>query len=412
MTQSVSSPRTPAFLLAFALANAGGVLAYLPFLSLLLPLKVEAMAGADRVTVLSAVLAGGAIAAGAGNILVGLAIDRSVARVGARNGFWGGGLRPWIAAGMVATALSFALILAAHTPAALFLAVIAFELALNVMIAPVAMVLVNDVPDAQKGLAGGLLTLGQPMAMLAGTVLVPLYERSEAGAYGAIGLGICLLALPIVATRAQSPSLPVALSPKASAVADLPGMARGDLTWLMLSRLLLLTANCILGVILIYYFENLLQGLTAGAVARRVGVVSVIAYVVAVPIAVVLGAKTVNRARRKAFAMAAALVAGGTVVMIVLAPRWEWAAIGYALFVCTLQVYTSQHSALVAQALRRPRHRARDLGYQNLANTVPAVIAPMIVVAVYRYAAMPALIWTMAGLALASVIALSRVRVD
>ena len=166
-------------------------------------------------------------------------------------------------------------------------------------------------------------------------------------------------------------------------------------------------------MILIYYFENLLQGLTAGAVARRVGVVSVIAFVVAVPDRGPAGPQKPQTAPgARAFAMIAALVAGATVMMIVLVPRWEWAAIGYALFICTIQVYTSQHSALVAQALRKPRHRARDLGYQNLANTVPAVLAPMIVVAVYRYAAMPALIWTMAGLALASVIALARVRVD
>ena len=60
----------------------------------------------------------------------------------------------------------------------------------------------------RKAWPGGLLTLGQPMAMLAGTVLVPLYERSEAGAYGAIGLGICVLALPLVVSRAR----PVVLS--------------------------------------------------------------------------------------------------------------------------------------------------------------------------------------------------------
>ncbi len=98
--------------------------------------------------------------------------------------------------------------------------------------------------------------------------------------------------------------------------------------------------------------------------------------------------------------------------MIALSPHWQWAAIGYALFVCTIQVYTSQQSALVAQGLRKPRHRARDLGFQNLANTAPAVIAPMIVVAVYRYATLPALIWTMAALSLASAIALARVAAD
>ena len=147
MTHSASRPRSPAFLLAFALANAGGVLAYLPFLSLCcLPLKVEAMAGETRVTVLSFSSGGrgdcgrgGQYSGRAGRLIaVFYAVSPAGGSVTGR-----GGLRAWIAAGMVATALSFALILVAHTPAALFLAVIAFELALNVLIAPVAMVLVD-----------------------------------------------------------------------------------------------------------------------------------------------------------------------------------------------------------------------------------------------------------------------------
>jgi len=399
-TKRADTRRSPGFLLGFAMANAGSVLAYLPFLSLLLPLKVEAMAGADRVAVLSVILGGGAIAAGAGNILVGLLIDRSLARSHGT----GGGLRAWIAAGVATTMLSFGLIRAAHTPLTLFLAVVAFELALNVLISPVALLLVDEVPDAQKGLAGGLLTLGQPLGMLAATALVPLYENSEAAAYGAIGLGTCALVLPLVKTRARPTSPPAAT--------DAPAVARRDLAWLLVSRLLLLTANCILGGILVYYFEGLSVALTAGAVARRVGVLAMIAYAVAAPIAVLLGAKTVTRATRKAFAIIAALCAGATVVMIVLVPRWEWAATGYVLFVCAVQVYTSQQSALVAQALRKPRHRARDLGFQNLANTAPAILGPLLVVTLYRYAAMPALIWTMAGLSLASALALSRARLE
>ena len=37
--------RSPGFLLIYALANAGGVIGYLPLLTLLLAIKVEALAG-------------------------------------------------------------------------------------------------------------------------------------------------------------------------------------------------------------------------------------------------------------------------------------------------------------------------------------------------------------------------------
>ncbi|PAV67332.1 hypothetical protein WR25_08056 [Diploscapter pachys] len=40
--------RSPGFLGAVALANAGGVIAYLPLLTLLLPLKVEGLSATGR----------------------------------------------------------------------------------------------------------------------------------------------------------------------------------------------------------------------------------------------------------------------------------------------------------------------------------------------------------------------------
>jgi MFS family permease len=133
-------------MLAYALANAGGVLAYLPFLTLLLPLKVEALVGPARVAVLSVILIGGAVAASIGNILVGMVIDRSYAR--------GGGRRGWIVLGAAALTVSYALVLAARSPVMLFAAVVVFQLALNVMLSPIGAVMVDEVPDGQKGLAG------------------------------------------------------------------------------------------------------------------------------------------------------------------------------------------------------------------------------------------------------------------
>ena len=55
--------RVTGFLLRNALANAGGMVAFLPLLSLLLPIKVEAIAGDARMTVLTAAVLAGALAA-------------------------------------------------------------------------------------------------------------------------------------------------------------------------------------------------------------------------------------------------------------------------------------------------------------------------------------------------------------
>lgn len=381
-------------MLAYALANAGGVLAYLPFLTLLLPLKVEALVGPARVAVLSVILIGGAVAASIGNILVGMVIDRSYAR--------GGGRRGWIVLGAAALTVSYALVLAARSPVMLFAAVVVFQLALNVMLSPIGAVMVDEVPDGQKGLAGGLLAFAQPMAMMAAVALVGLYEWGEGAAYLVVSLGVALLVLPLLLAGAR----PVSMTQGEAQ----SSMSRADLVWVGLSRLMLMTANSILAGVLVYYFESLSGAVTAGTVARRVGMVSMLANAAAVPVAVSIGALSADGRRRKLFVMIAAVLAGGALCMMLLTHSWQWAALGYGLFVCALQLYASQHSAIVAQALRRPEHRARDLGLQNLANTIPAVIGPMIILLLHASADLHVLIWAMLLLVAGCVLTLAKVR--
>ena len=65
------------FLLLNALANGGGVIAFLPLLSLLLPLKIERIAGDARIDVLTATVIVGALVASGSNILFGWLSDRA-----------------------------------------------------------------------------------------------------------------------------------------------------------------------------------------------------------------------------------------------------------------------------------------------------------------------------------------------
>jgi predicted RecA/RadA family phage recombinase len=284
----------------------------------------------------------------------------------------------------------------------LFMAVVMFQLALNVMLSPIGAVMVDEVPDGQKGLAGGLLAFAQPMAMMAAVALVGLYEWGEGAAYLAVSLGVVVLLLPLLLAGAK----PVSVAEgEVQAV-----MSRGDLVWVGVSRLMLMTANSILAGVLVYYFESLSWAVTAGTVARRVGVVSMLANAAAVPVAVLIGALPADGRRRKLFVMAAALMAGGALALMLMTRSWQLAALGYGLFVCALQVYASQHSAIVAQALRRPDHRARDLGLQNLANTIPAVIGPMIILLLHASADLHALIWAMLLLVVGCVLTLTKVR--
>ncbi len=76
------------FLLIYAIAHAGGVMAYLPLLSMLLPMKIEGVSGDARLDIFTATVVAGAIAASLCSILFGWLSDRSVARAGAVAAGW------------------------------------------------------------------------------------------------------------------------------------------------------------------------------------------------------------------------------------------------------------------------------------------------------------------------------------
>ncbi|KTT69432.1 hypothetical protein NS319_10530 [Sphingomonas sanguinis] len=69
--------RTPLPLWLFALANIGGVIAYWPLLTLLVPMRVEVVSPDERIALLSLIAVAGAVAASGANILFGWLSDRS-----------------------------------------------------------------------------------------------------------------------------------------------------------------------------------------------------------------------------------------------------------------------------------------------------------------------------------------------
>ena len=119
-------PQIRLFLWLYALAWAGGAVAYVPFLTILLPMKLAAMAGADKVESLAKMTFCGALAASAGGILFGWLSDRTRDR------------RRWIVAGLVGTIALMLCVPLVDQPLPLLLLIVAWQLALNMMLAPLA----------------------------------------------------------------------------------------------------------------------------------------------------------------------------------------------------------------------------------------------------------------------------------
>lgn len=87
MADAAPARQDTRFLLLYALALAGGAMAYVPFLTILMPMRVAEMAGAAKVEWLAYATFAGEIAASVSNIGFGWLSDRSGVRV------------PWIMAG-------------------------------------------------------------------------------------------------------------------------------------------------------------------------------------------------------------------------------------------------------------------------------------------------------------------------
>ncbi|GAA4768943.1 MFS transporter [Stakelama sediminis] len=354
--------RSFAFLLIYGIANIGGVVAYMPLLSLLLPVKVEAIAGAGRLGVFTACVVAGGVAAALSNILFGWLSDRSLAH--------GKGRRRWMLAGLVALAAALTGIVAAASPYAIVAAIVAFQIAVNILLAPLLAIMADEIPDAQKGVASGLLSLGRPVAaaLSAALVALPLIGEGARLLLVLLAVIVCVLPLMLVPARRVESAVPVA---------EQRYLLRYDLTMAWGARFLIQVAGAVLSVYLLYYFQSL-SNEPAETMAARVGNVFTIAYLLPVPIALAIGRASDRIGRRKPFLLATAAVAAIGLGGMALAQDWIAGAVAFCVYASGAEAFLALHAGFAMQLLPDPRHRGRDLGILNLTNTLPSVLGPVI----------------------------------
>ncbi|WP_421731263.1 MFS transporter [Brevundimonas sp.] len=390
-----SQRRSWRYLLLYALAYGGGVIAYVPLLSLLLPLKVEEIAMADKVALLSLTTLAGAVAASVTNILAGMLSDRSVAR--------GKGRRGWVLGGMVATLVSFVGLRLCDSPASLVLAIIVFQVALNVMLGPLVAIAADEVPDDQKGVMGGLLGSAYPLGSIAAILITAtpgLTETTQLMVVGALVSAGLLPFLILLRPMRVSEGAIVALSaPQPRAV------GRRNLALVWAARLLVQMAGIILFAFFLFYFESVDH---SGAVsdtrklAGRIAWLSGLVTVLTVPLSILIGRASDRIGKRKPFLIWTAGIAVLGLVIMAAFPRWTPAATGYVMFSCASGVFLALQAAYAMQLLPAPGHRGRDLGILNLANTGPAILGPTLTFAVVTAYGFGPLILTLAALTAAA----------
>ncbi len=348
------------FIALYALAAGGGSVAYVPLLTVLLPLKITQLQGTEDVAALASVTFFGAIIASIANILFGWLSDRSRSRM------------PWIIAGLFTS--SGLLIAIGHTEGVweLIVLIMLWQMGLNMMLGPLIAWAGDCFPDSQKGLLGGALSLAPALGALAGSLVT--FELLVPSSYrlGFVALLVILLVLPavIVGRNRMRPTLMHASSRDETEQASKAAGATVVRMWI--ARFLVQIAEAGLFAFLLFWLRSLSQGIHENTAANIFSLV----LIVSVPITLWIGRWSDAKRRPIMPLTACALASAAGLGVMASANSLELAIVGYVLFGIAATIFLSLHTGQTLRVLPQPRTRGRDMGLFNLTNTVPSLVMP------------------------------------
>jgi MFS family permease len=379
------------FLVLYALASAGGAIAYVPFLTIWLPGRMTQLAGPADVQTLGYVTFFGAIAASAGGIGFGWLSDVRRNR------------RGWILAGLVLTIALLLVVPLAHNIWSLVAIIVAWQLTLNMMLGPLAAWAGDCVPDEQKGLLGGLLAFSPALGGWSGWLVTWPGLVSAEQRLMVIALLVASAVLPVLLLGRPRAFPDLTAPPPARAVGARPRRPTGPAVRMWLARLLVQIAEAALFAYLYFWFRSIDPGMHDNEKARLFGM----ALTIAIPIALAGGRWADRNDRPFVPLVVAAAVSSLGMVGMALATGLDVAKASYLVFGIASAVFLSLHSSQTLRILPRSDRRGRDLGIFNLTNTVPSLIMPWLTISLVPGFGFDALFLLLAGLSAIAVLLLA-----
>jgi MFS family permease len=378
------------FLLLYALASAGGAIAYVPFLTIWLPARMTELAGSADVQTLGYVTFFGAIAASVGGIGFGWLSDRTQSR------------RGWVLAGLTLTIILLLSVPLAHDIWSLVGVIIAWQLALNMMLGPLAAWAGDLVPDDQKGLLGGLLAFSPALGGWSGWLVTWPGLVTAENRLIVIALLVAAAVLPVLLFGRPRPFPELTAPPKIAEDAG-PRRPTGAAVRMWLARLLVQIAEAALFAYLYFWFRSIDPAMHDNEKARLFGM----ALTIAIPIALASGRWADRNDRPFLPLVVSSAVSGLGMVGMALAMELDAAKASYLIFGIATTVFLSLHASQTLRILPRPDRRGRDLGIFNLTNTVPSLIMPWLTISLVPGFGFDALFLLLAGLTAIAVLLLA-----
>ena len=353
------------FLLLYALAVAGGAAAYVPFLTIILPLRITDLAGPQDVQWLSYATFAGATAASSAGILFGWLSDRVRQR------------RIWIWCGLIASSVVLLAFSKVETFTGLIVFILLWQIALNMIITPLAAWAGDCVPDHQKGMLGGLLAFGPAFGALSGAIItLPDLAAMEGRLWAIVCIvGACILPVLLFGRPRRFVELEAPACPVATPV-PLVRMSREVVLRMWSARLLVQVCEAALFAYVLFWFRSVDSDLGDDGTAQILFIV----VVMAIPVALLIG-RWADRNNRPINPLAAcAAVASLGLGAMALSANPPLAIAAYAIFGVASAAFLSLHSSQTLRVLPKPERRGRDLGIFNLTNTAPSLVMPWLVI--------------------------------
>ena len=367
----------------FALAVGGGSVAYVPLLTVLLPLKITALMGSEDVGALARVTFYGAIIASLANIAFGMFSDSSRNRIG------------WILAGLVTSSLLLISIGYATSLAELIVLVMLWQIGLNMMLGPLFAWSGDCFPDDQKGVLGGLLAVAPAMGAVAGSLVT--FERFvgvDQRLFAVAGM-VMLLVLPVLifGRKQRRPELMRAVEESALESPEdeeRARLSRSTVIRMWTARFLVQISEAGLFAFLLFWLRSIVENFHENTAANVFSLV----LIVSVPLSLWLGRWSDRHRRPLAPLVLCAGVTAVGLVMMALAEGIIFAIASFVVFGIAATIFLSLHTGQTLRVLPKPQHRGRDLGIFNLTNTVPSLVMPwltLLLVPSFGFAALFAL---------------------
>jgi MFS family permease len=381
------------FLALFALAAAGGAVAYVPLLTVLLPQRIAELQGSEDVAALAQVTFLGAVMASIANIAAGVLSDRTGTR------------RLWIIMGLIGSNTLLLAIGRASSISEIILLVMAWQVALNMMLGPLTAWGGDCFPDSQKGVLGGALALAPALGALAGSLVTFAGIIPADGRLVTVALLVSALVLPAV-VMGGGRIRPELMQPRTVLTADTPhGNRDGVVVRMWAARLLVQVAEGGMFAFLLYWLRSLAPGYPENSAANIFSAV----LVCSVPVSLLLGHWSDRKARPiLPLALSALLCAVGMLAMAA-AASLVVAIAGYVLFGLAAATFLALHAGQTLRVLPAPQHRGRDIGLFNLTNTTPGMVMPWLTVLLVPQFGYSALFVLFAALAMSSAALLARI---